>query len=74
MISALDGHSSEGLSTTVLPAAMQGAILAQIWLSGQFHGVIAATTPIGSCTKRAFAPGTGASHSKPSSASSVPTI
>ena len=52
-IIAFDGASSDGLSTIVLPAASAGATLAQIWLSGQFHGVIIATTPIGSCTTRA---------------------
>ena len=30
------------------PAARAGAILAMIWCSGKFHGVIAATTPTGS--------------------------
>ena len=44
------GAISEGLSTTVQPAAMAGATLQTIWLSGQFHGVISAQTPIGSLT------------------------
>ena len=53
-IIALEGASSEGLRIIVLPAASAGATLAQIWLSGQFHGVIIATTPTGSCTTRAL--------------------
>jgi hypothetical protein len=32
------GHSSEGLRIIVLPAAIAGATLSAIWLSGQFHG------------------------------------
>jgi hypothetical protein len=44
----LIGAISEGLSTTVQPAAMAGATLQTIWLSGQFHGVISAHTPMGS--------------------------
>ena len=42
------GPSSEALSTTVQPAASAGASLTadkNIW---EFHGTIAATTPIGS--------------------------
>src|SRR6188768_3179402 len=46
--SAVSGDSSLGLSTTVHPAASAGATLAVIWYNGQFHGVIAAQTPIGS--------------------------
>ena len=44
------GAISEGFSTTVQPAAIAGATLQTIWLSGQFHGVISAQTPIGSLT------------------------
>ena len=47
---ALSGATSDGFSTTVQPAASAGAIFAAIWWSGQFHGVIAATTPTGSRT------------------------
>ena len=46
----LIGAISDGFSTTVQPAAMAGATLQTIWLSGQFHGVISAQTPIGSLT------------------------
>ena len=45
---ALSGAISEGFSTMVQPAASAGATLHMIWLSGQFHGVIMPTTPIGS--------------------------
>ncbi len=45
---ATHGVSGAALSTTVLPAARAGPILARlIWL-GKFHGVIAATTPTAS--------------------------
>ena len=53
-MTALDGHSSDGFNTMVLPAAIQGATLALIWLTGQFHGVMRPTTPIGSCSTRAL--------------------
>ncbi|OWK22462.1 hypothetical protein AJ88_09945 [Mesorhizobium amorphae CCBAU 01583] len=46
----LIGAISDGFSTTVQPAAMAGATLQTIWLSGQFQGVISAQTPIGSLT------------------------
>jgi hypothetical protein len=45
---ALSGDTSLGLSTIVQPAAIAGATLQAIWLMGQFHGVISATTPTGS--------------------------
>ena len=37
-----------GFSTTVLPAAMAGASFQAAMSSGKFHGMICATTPIGS--------------------------
>ncbi|MNC94377.1 hypothetical protein D3C83_112160 [compost metagenome] len=40
---------SEGLITTVLPAASAGASFQASSSSGEFHGMIAATTPSGSC-------------------------
>ena len=49
-MSAFSGATSDGLSTIVQPVAIAGASLAAIWLSGQFHGVMNAQTPIGSCT------------------------
>jgi hypothetical protein len=36
------------LITTVLPAASAGAIFQTVNSSGEFHGVMAPTTPIGS--------------------------
>src|SRR6266540_3328590 len=47
---ALHGVSGAGLSTTVLPAASAGVILDRLSMNGKFHGVIAPTTPTGSCT------------------------
>ena len=46
---ALNGAISLGLSTIVQPAASAGATFAHDLLIGQFHGVISAHTPIGSC-------------------------
>ena len=45
---ASSGVSGAGLNTTVLPDSRAGASLAQARKSGTFHGVMAATTPIGS--------------------------
>ena len=39
------GATSEGLTSTVLPAASAGATPRKSWLSGEFHGVMWATTP-----------------------------
>ena len=36
----------------VQPAASAGTTLAATWFIGQFHGVISAHTPTGSCTSR----------------------
>ena len=44
------GVNSDGFRIMVQPAAIAGATLQAIWLSGQFHGVIMPTTPIGSRT------------------------
>ena len=49
---ALKGEYSEGLSTMVQPAASAGITLAATWFMGQFHGVMRAQTPTGSCTRR----------------------
>ena len=49
---AESGVSSGGLTTTVQPAAMAGATLRVIIALGKFHGVIAATTPIGCFSTR----------------------
>ena len=40
--------NSDGLMTTVLPAASAGASFHAVSSSGEFHGMIAATTPSGS--------------------------
>ena len=39
---------SDGLITTVLPAASAGASFHAVSSSGEFHGMMAATTPSGS--------------------------
>src|SRR5256885_537714 len=44
------GVYSDGFRIMVQPAAIAGATLQAIWLSGQFHGVIMPITPIGSRT------------------------
>ena len=44
-----------GLTTTVLPTAMAGAILLAISVSGKFQGTMAPTTPIGLLTTRPIA-------------------
>lgn len=48
--SAGEDVTSDGFSTTALPAAIAGASFCASMVSGEFHGVIAATTPIGSYT------------------------
>ena len=48
--SAADGVNSDGFRITALPAASAGATFCASIVSGEFHGVIAATTPYGSCT------------------------
>src|SRR5438270_12113947 len=46
--SALNGVSLAGLMTTVQPAASAGDTFRVIIVDGEFHGVIAPQTPIGS--------------------------
>ena len=48
MRSVDSGVSSDGFSTTVLPAASAGPIFQLVNISGKFHGTIWPTTPIGS--------------------------
>ena len=43
--SAAQGVSSEGFRMTALPAASAGATFCASLVIGEFHGVIAATTP-----------------------------
>src|SRR2546430_10215949 len=45
--SAVSGVAEAGLRTTVQPAARAGAILRVTIVAGKFHGVTAATGPIG---------------------------
>ena len=40
--------NSEGLTTTVQPAARAGANFQLVRVNGEFHGVMIATTPLGS--------------------------
>src|SRR4029453_4803162 len=40
--------NSDGLTTTVQPAARAGASFQLVRVSGEFHGVMMATTPLGS--------------------------
>ena len=47
-LSAERGERLAGLRTTELPAAIAGAVFQLPMLSGKFHGVISAATPIGS--------------------------
>src|SRR5262249_62194827 len=54
---ASNGVSGDGLSTTVQPAASAGAYLNAVCVCGTFHGVIAATTPTGTCETRVRVPG-----------------
>ena len=44
---AVDGVSSDGLTTTALPQASAGATFQVSSSSGRFHGTITATTPSG---------------------------
>ncbi|MNI44297.1 hypothetical protein D3C73_986680 [compost metagenome] len=50
--SADSGVISDGLTSTVQPAARAGAHLRVIIALGKFHGVIAATTPTGCLSTR----------------------
>ena len=51
--SVLRGVNGDGLSTIVLPASSAGAIFHDARTIGKFHGVMAATTPIGRRTTSA---------------------
>src|SRR5699024_2487677 len=48
----VSGVDSAGLQTKVQPAASAGAAFRVIIAAGKFHGVIAATSPIGACSTR----------------------
>lgn len=51
-IAAASGVSSDGLSTTGLPAANAAANFNDVWFVGKFHGVIKPDTPIASLTTK----------------------
>ena len=57
-MSEVTGVTDAGFKTTQLPAASAGAIFHDAMISGKFHGVMPAQTPIGSRTTR-FLLGTG---------------
>jgi hypothetical protein len=63
------GAISLGFKIMVQPAAMAGATLQTIWFNGQFHGVIIATTPIGS--RKTRVPARSLDHSYVSSVLSI---
>ena len=50
-LEGVTGVWSEGLTTSVQPAASAGASFQTSSSSGEFHGTIAPTTPTGSCTR-----------------------
>ena len=66
------GVTSDGLATTVLPAARAGNSFQPSRPSGVFHGVMAATTPIGSRTVYVVKFGNGAPIVWPWSCSARP--
>ena len=73
-LSVDSGASSAGLITTVLPAAMAGAIFHAAICMAKFHGVIAAHTPIGSRRTQFVDPGfRGSGRSSSSRAARSPT-
>ncbi|MCY1453443.1 hypothetical protein D9M71_704310 [compost metagenome] len=58
------GVTSEGLSTTVQPAARAGASFQAVVTMGKFHGTISPTTPTGSRRKRAAKSSLGSSTAR----------
>src|SRR5712692_5747907 len=59
MASAVSGVADAGLRTTVQPAARAGAIFRVTMVAGKFHGVTAATGPIGWWSTQYRFPGVG---------------
>ncbi len=59
------GHSSEALSTTVLPKASGVATERVERITGAFHGAMATTTPAGWRTPMASLPGTSEGITSP---------
>ena len=63
---------SDNFQTIVLPAASAGTSLRVANSSGEFHGVIAATTPKGSSRVKLKMPGLSIGMTRPSSLSARP--
>ena len=70
--SAETDENSDGFQTTVLPAASAGASFHVASRSGEFHGVIAATTPSGSSRVKFITPGLSMGMTRPSILSARP--
>src|SRR5690606_21956632 len=67
--SAETEENSDGFHTAVLPAASAGASFQAASRSGEFQGVIAATTPSGSSRVKLNTPGLSIGITRPSSLS-----
>ncbi len=65
-------ENSEGFQTIVLPAARAGASFHVASISGEFHGVMAATTPSGSSRVKLNTPGLSMGITRPSILSASP--
>ncbi len=73
MNSSIDADvNSDGLTTTVLPAASAGASFHAVSSSGEFHGMMAATTPSGSWRVKLKLPGLSMGITEPSILSASP--
>ena len=70
--SAETEENSDGFQTTVFPAASAGASFHVASSSGEFHGVIAATTPSGSSRVKLNTPGLSIGITRPSILSASP--
>ena len=71
-MSAETEANSDGFHTTVLPAAKEGASFQVASRSGEFHGVMAATTPSGSSRVKLKTPGLSMGITRPSILSARP--
>ena len=65
-------ENSDGFHTTVFPAASAGASFQVASNSGEFHGVMAATTPSGSSRVKLNTPGLSIGMTRPSILSARP--
>ena len=70
--SADTDENSDGFQTIVLPAASAGASFQVASISGEFQGVIAATTPSGSSRVKLTMPGLSMGMTRPSILSARP--